>query len=136
MEAQFKVPARVNLPGPGALTGVFGIRPPADLGALIGFIMQQERKLDFPCVSGSFDEQVELTLPPDFKISNLPRPAKVDSALAGYASTYTQQDHKLIVTRRLELRYPHVVCNNADSIELRKFATSVGQDLRAQILYQ
>jgi transglutaminase-like putative cysteine protease len=136
MEAQFKVPSRVALPGPGALTGVYGIRPPGDLGALVGFIMQQERKLDFPCLSGSFDEQVELTLPPDFKISNLPHPAKIDTALVGYASSYTQQDHKLVITRRLEAKYPHVVCTNADSIELRKFAAIVGQDLRAQVLYQ
>jgi transglutaminase-like putative cysteine protease len=136
MDVQFRVPARVNLPGPGALTGVYGIRPPVDIGSLVASIMQMERKLDFPCLSGSFDEKVELTLPPDFRISNLPHPSDVQSPLASFVSSFTEQDHKLVITRRLEVKYPHVVCNNADSIELRKFATSVGKDLRAQILYQ
>jgi hypothetical protein len=102
----------------------------------VGFIMQQERKLDFPCLSGSFDEKVELTLPAGFKITNLPNAANVQSPLASYVSTYSQQDGKLVITRRLELKYPHVVCTNADSIELRKFAAVVGKDLRAQVLYQ
>jgi hypothetical protein len=98
--------------------------------------MQLERKLDFPCLSTAFDETLELTLPPNLKITNLPRPANIVSPLASYASSYTQQQDKLIVTRKLEAKYPHVVCTHADSVELRRFATAVGQDLRAQILYQ
>ena len=136
MVAEFKTPVRVTLPGPGALTGVFGIRPPADLVAFLTAIMQSERKLDFPCLSTSFSETLELTLPPQMKITHLPTPMNVVSPLGTYVSGYSQQRDRLIVTRKLEANYPRVVCTNSDSIELRKFGSAIGQDLRAQILYQ
>ena len=98
--------------------------------------MQQERKLDFPCLSGSFEEKVELTLPPDFRISNLP--VRRASSRHWPATPPVTRSRTTSSSSRAgwNTKYPRVVCTNADSIELRKFAASVGQDLRAQMLYQ
>jgi transglutaminase-like putative cysteine protease len=136
LQVEFKTPARVNIPGPGAITGAFGILPLLDIGSFAAGTLRVERKLGANCLNTGLDERVELTLPAEVKITTLPRPATVTSPLGNYTSTYTQDQNRLVIARQLELQHPQVVCNAADSTELRKFATAISQDLRSQILYQ
>jgi transglutaminase-like putative cysteine protease len=134
---EFNTPQRVNVPGPGALATAFGMPLPSGPGAFSAAILQRERTLDYPCPESTGAEDVlELTLPPEVKITTLPKAASVESPYGRFSATYEVKDGKLLVRRILEVIQPRAVCTTADSPELRKFATAISQQLRAQVLYQ
>jgi transglutaminase-like putative cysteine protease len=134
MTLGFKTPQFVTVPGPGALSTAYG------MPLLQSFATSQlrlERKLDFPCPSGAGVEDIlELTLPSQVAISNLPKAVSIESPYGRFTTSHEFKDGRLLVTRRLELDSPRPVCTAADSVELRKFATSISQQLRTQVLYQ
>jgi len=134
---EFKALQRVNIPGPGALTGPYGMSLSLGARSFATSALQVERKLDFPCPDGVGVEEIfDLTLPAEMKITNLPRAADLASPYGHFADSYEVKDGHLLMDRRLELTPPHAVCTAADGVELRKFATAINQQLRAQILYQ
>jgi hypothetical protein len=133
---EFKTPQRVNVPGPGALSTSFGMPIPSGAQSFAASVLQIERKLDFPCPREGSEEQLELALPSEVKISTLPPGANIESPFGRFNSSYEVKDQKLLVMRRLNLTPPRAVCTAADTAELRRFATAISQTLRAQILYQ
>lgn len=136
-EAEFQLPNRVPLPGPGAFTDAAGISSPLGIASFaFGTAAVPERKLPFPCVGGMREEVTQFTLPDNLKISSLPKAAKVTSKFGSYESTYVQESNKITVKRKLDLVYPQATCNSADYVEIKAMASAVSQDLRAQYLYQ
>jgi len=133
---EFKTPMRVNMPGPGALATSFGMPLPSGAQTFAGQMLQQERKLDFPCPSGSTEERLELALPAEIKITSLPSASTVDSPYGRFAASYEVTDQKLSIVRKLDFSPAKPACTAADAVELRKFATSISQQMRAQVLYQ
>ena len=133
---EFRTPQRVNVPGPGALPTSFGMPSPSGAQSFSASVLQLDRKLDFPCPTDGTEEQMELTLPAQVKITSLPKSASIESPYGRFAATYTVKDQQLVVNRRLDLTPPRAVCTAADMAELRKFATSISQAMRAQILYE
>jgi hypothetical protein len=133
---EFRTPQRVNVPGPGALPTSFGMPSPSGAQSFAVSVLQLDRKLDFPCPTAGSEEEMELTLPAQVKITSLPKAESIESPYGRFAVTYTVKDLQLVVNRRLDLAPPRVVCTAADVPELRKFATAISQAMRAQILYQ
>lgn len=134
---EFNTPQRVNVPGPGALGTSFGMPLPAGAGSFASSVLQRERQLDFPCPEGTGVEEIlELALPPEVKITTLPKPANVESTFGRFTASYEVKDGKLLVRRVMEATPPRAVCTTTDSPELRKFATEITQQLRSQVLYQ
>ena len=131
----FTSPGRINLPGPGALTG--GIGPQGSSARNFSTAMlQQERKLDFPCPAGGNEEVLELALAPGMKITTLPANADITSPFGHFIASYSVKDGKLLVSQTLDLRRSQTVCTAADYVELRKFAVAIDKELRKQILYE
>lgn len=133
---EFTTPERISLPGPGALTGSFGASGASPGKAFANSIMQLERKLDFPCPTGGMEQQIELTLPANMKITSLPPAADVQSPYGRFTATYEVKDGKLVTVQKMELKQPASVCTAADHAELRKFATAIDREVRRQILYE
>jgi transglutaminase-like putative cysteine protease len=134
---EFSTPQQVNVPGPGALATTFGMPLPSGAQAFATSVLQVERKIDFPCPESVGTEEIlELTLPPEVKITTLPRAASLESPFGTFAASYEVKDGKLLVSRKLEVKAPRAVCTVADTAELRKFATAINQQMRAQVLYQ
>jgi transglutaminase-like putative cysteine protease len=134
---EFTTPQRITLPGPGALTTSFGMPLPAGAQAFANSVLQVERTLDFPCPEGVGTEEVlDLTLPPEVKITTLPKAASVESPFGSFTVTYEVKDGRFVMNRRLDIKSPRAVCTTADTAELRKFATALGQQMRTQVLYQ
>jgi transglutaminase-like putative cysteine protease len=136
LQAEFRTPNRFTLPGPGAISGAFGIRSLMEISDFTAYAQLLERKLEFPCLGAAYDEQVELTLPAEVKITNLPRGANLASPLGNYVSSYAVDQNRLTISRKLDLKYPRATCGNAESVEQRKLAAAIAQDVRSQILYQ
>jgi len=133
---EFRTPQRVNVPGPGALPTSFGMPSPSGAQSFSASVLQLDRKLDFPCPTDGTEEQMELTLPAQVKITSLPKAASIESPYGRFVATYTVKDQQLVVNRRLDLTPPRAVCTAADTAELGKFATAISQAMRAQILYE
>jgi hypothetical protein len=133
---EFRTPQRVNVPGPGALPTSFGMPSPSGAQSFSASVLQLDRKLDFPCPTDGTEEQLELTLPAQVKITSLPKAESIESPYGRFVATYTVKDQQLVVNRRLDLTPPRAVCTAADTAELRKFATAISQAMRAQILYE
>jgi hypothetical protein len=131
----FNTPARVNLPGPGALTSNFGPQS-STAKSFVTSVLQIERKLDFPCPTASSEDALELVLAPGMKITAMPAAASIDSPYGRFTTSYDVKDGTLLVTEKLALQRPRTVCTAADHTELRKFATAIDRELRKQILYQ
>jgi transglutaminase-like putative cysteine protease len=134
LELDFKSPQQLNVPGPGAMTASFGLPL---FQAFATSALQVDRKLDFPCPAGAgIEEIVELMLPPEVKITSLPKAANIESPFGRFTTSHEVKEGKLLVNRRLEFTLARAVCTATDSVELRKFANSVSQQMRAQVLYQ
>ncbi|MEO6080110.1 MAG: DUF3857 and transglutaminase domain-containing protein [Steroidobacteraceae bacterium] len=133
---EFKIPQRINVPGPGALATSFGMPTMASGQGFASSMLQLERKLDFPCPTSGADEILELTLPAEVTITTLPKAASIESPFGRFSATYEVKDGRLRMNRRLDITTPRAVCTAADSVELRKFATAISQQMRAQVLYQ
>jgi transglutaminase-like putative cysteine protease len=134
LELGFKTPLLVSVPGPGALSTTFGLPLQQSFA---NSTLQVDRKLDFPCPKGTrIEENVELSLPSQITITNLPKAASIESPYGRFVASYEVKEGKLLVNRRLELTPARPVCTAADAVELRKFAAAIGQQLRAQVLYQ
>lgn len=131
----FTAPGRINLPGPGALTGTFGAQS-SYIRSLVAGIRQIERTQDFSCPSGAFEEQVELTLPSNMKIGTLPGAAQIESPFGRFTAGHEIKDGRLLIVRRLDIPRTRTVCNAADHVELRKFAVAIDRELRRQVLYR
>lgn len=136
LTVEFSSPERISLPGPGALTGSIGAQGPGPGKAFATSILQLERKLDFPCPTGGAEQQLELTLPADMKITNLPGAADIQSSHGRFTASYEVKDGKLVTIQKLDLKQPATVCTAADYAELRKFATAIDRELRRQVLYE
>jgi transglutaminase-like putative cysteine protease len=134
---ELKLPGLVNVPGPGALSGSIGMALTSPIQSGASSMLKLDRKLDFACPEGAgIEESVELTLPAGFNITMLPKAADIESAFGRFTASYEVKDGKLLVTRKLDSTPPRAVCTAADSAELRKWATAISQQMRAQILYQ
>lgn len=131
----FTTPGRVSLPGPGALTGTFGAQS-SSIRSFVAGVRQVERTLDFSCPSGAFEELLELTLPANMKIGALPGAAQIESPFGRFSASHEVQEGRLLIVRRLEIQRTRTVCNAADHVELRQFATAIDRELRRQVLYQ
>jgi transglutaminase-like putative cysteine protease len=131
----FTVPGRINLPGPGALTGAIGMQG-SDAKSFVTNALRMERKLDFPCPAGGSEDRLELALPEGMKITNLPGPADITSPYGHFTAGYEVQEGKLVIREQLDLHRRQTVCTAADDAQLHKFATAIDHELRKQILYQ
>jgi transglutaminase-like putative cysteine protease len=132
---EFSSPGLVNLPGPGALTTSYGLQG-LGIKSFVSSMNQIARTMDFPCPAGGTEEALSLTLPAGMKITSIPAAANVESAYGRFTSSAEVRDGKLLVTQKLDVKRPHMVCTAADHVELRKFATAIDRELRKQILYQ
>lgn len=134
---ELKLPRQVSIPGPGALSGNIGMVLTSPIQTNANSMLTRDRKLDFPCPQGvGLEESIELTLPTGFTISTLPKAANVESVYGRFIASYAVKEGKLQLNRKLEYTPPRAVCTAADSAELRKWATSISQQMRSQILYQ
>ena len=134
-EAQFELPARVPLPGPGAFGLNFGINL-LGVGNFAASTAVPTRELPYVCAGGTREEVTQLTVPDGFVITALPKPVTVTSKVGSYESRYARDGSTVTITRKLAVHFAHPTCDAADYLETRTLATAAGQDLRAQALFQ
>jgi transglutaminase-like putative cysteine protease len=134
--AEFQMPHRVSIPGPGTFATMIGVGSPAGLTAFVTANSAPLRTLDFVCSAGDREELIELTVPPNIRIGGLPRPVSVTSNLGSYRATYMQDGNRIVISRKLDLHPPTGVCRSGDYPKIKALAAAVGQDLQSQIIYQ
>jgi transglutaminase-like putative cysteine protease len=131
------MPANVQLPGPGAMMVPNGGRVGNSIAGFAGGGSAQERVYDFACPSpGKQTEITSIKLPANLKVTALPKPAKLSTPFGAYEAAYEQTGDTIVATRTLVLDYGKPTCTPTEYKALRSFAQAVGQDLRAQIVYQ
>jgi transglutaminase-like putative cysteine protease len=134
--SKFKISDAMNLPGPGAIS----IKSPFDgIGGLGQFLIdgvEPVATVNFGCTNGYAKSVFTITLPENVKVMAIPRNAEIRVKNQTYKATYEQKGQTITAVRQIEDRTPGPVCAPAVAADYRKFATSVGKELRSQILYE
>jgi hypothetical protein len=133
--AHYHVGHLAALPGPGALPVALAYEPFSFAGLIGG--LPSSRDTDYLCASGSFSDNVTLSLPPGTTILSLP-PSR-DFATDG---TELQIDYRqaapdqVRIRRRLTLDQPGPVCTATYYNKVRPELSGMTAALLAQILYK
>jgi len=132
-----KLPASVQLPGPGGMAIPAGVRVGASIQQFTSVANQSERKTPFSCPAGGRQKEVtRVQLPDNLKVKALPKAVKLTSKFGTYESSYEQTGTVVVATRTLTLEYPAPTCAPEDYTDLRTLAQGIGADLRSQIAYE
>jgi hypothetical protein len=132
---EFKLPALVQLPGPGALKVPAGLGSISGIAATFDAFAPEQRSLPMAYPGRRVSETITLTLPDGLTLSALPPPTLVQTAFGRYQASVQLQGRELRVQRELVLSVPGQVLRAEDYPVLRKMAQDVQRDLRRQLVY-
>ena len=124
-----------NIPGPGALPPAMAYKP-FSFGALAGQNLPPSREDDYVCASGTYSEDITLTLPAPTSVTTLP---KNNSATVQGIALDVQYENPApnVVKQRAVLKLDRPpVCLAQDYSKLRPGLSSMMSALFAQTLYK
>ena len=125
-----------NIPGPGALPPALAYKP-FSLTLMLGLTLPASRQADYVCASGTYREDVTITLPPAAAVTTLP-PSKSYAAEGAAMDVSYESPSPNIIKQRvvLKLDRPAPVCSAAAYAKVRPQLAQMVSALSAQILYK
>lgn len=134
VESSFELDPVINLPGPSAFTVPIGLAP----GYIKGLTKERpfaNRRYPFVCGSNRHIEQVEITIPKNIQITNIP--TRVQGFVLGqtYKSSYKQIGNIIHVTREYAEEIDRDSCTpkQEPAEPRRQMLEFIKTDLRSQI---
>lgn len=134
-ETHFKLPNYAQLPGPGAMVAPLGLSSFSNIASTFEAFGPETRDFAMPLVSRNVSETIQINLPDNMKVPNLPKPADITSQFGSYRSSYAANGQTITVTRVLNIALPGPLLQPEQYPEFRKMALAVMHDLRTQLVY-
>lgn len=79
-------------------------------------LTESSRKRPVVLEPRAYTETVRVKLPVDFKMDELPEPAKIETSFGAYATTYEVKDDQLLFTRSLVVRAATIPAEQYESV--------------------
>ena len=96
----------------------------------------EEEAEESACYGGTVVEEYVYRFPDDTKVLAVPKDVDLASGKATYRATYALDGSTLTVRREFADKTDRNLCSIASLREFAKLAKKVGQDLKAQVVYQ
>ncbi len=135
-KADIKMEHFTKLPGSGAfyINPVFSTAAPISNFAVSA--QEPELEADIACSGGASNEEYVIELPKTMKVLSVPDNLKLSNTFLSYSASYRLKGNTLTVKRALDDRTKGSVCPPSMSIEYKKFAEKVLDNLRTPVLYK
>ncbi len=97
-----------------------------------------QRSQPYICIGGTFEEEGQISLPPNAKIVFVPEARSISAGGLNYASDYIfdRETHVVQVTRRLKADFGKQVCSPEQFARMRAALEQIERDALAQIVVQ
>ena len=125
-----------NIPGPGALPPALAYKP-FSLTMMLGLTLPPSRQADYVCASGTYREDVTVTLPASASVTTLP-PSKSYVAEGAVMDVAYENPSPNVIRQRIVLKLDRSapVCSAAGYAKIRPQLAQMVSALSAQILYK
>lgn len=136
MTAKYHTGHMANIPGPGALPAALTYKP-YSFTMLVGQTLPGSRQSDYACTSGTFRDDVTVTLPQTVSVATIPAGKTFTTDGTVLSTTYENPAPNVVKEHvRMTLDRPGPVCRAADYARIRPRLSDMVGDLMAQILYK
>ena len=135
-KVSFETEEFTQMPGPGAfaIAPLFATEAPIEM--LLASVDDEEEAEESSCYGGTVVEEYVYRFPDDTKVLAVPKDVDLASGKATYRATYALDGSTLTVRREFADKTDRNLCSIASLREFAKLAKKVGQDLKAQVVYQ
>jgi hypothetical protein len=133
---KFELTNSLPIPGPSAFSIPRGLSSFEGIASMVDTAQAKTRQFPLILTGGQFNEVIKIKLPSSLKLLNSPKAITINNKFGTYASTYSQEQGVLNVSRQLSLNYANPVLESAIYSEFYEMVQAIQRDLKTQFLYQ